>query len=516
MRHIKIYISCLLTTICLLSSCDKGFDELNTNKVDPTTLTPSFQMNNAIINTSFLDGFGNLIHLSYTFPIVQQIVTPFGSSLSGGNYNVFNVDNAPRIWTTYYRNVVKDIVDAVEKTRDVEGSTNTYNSARIWKAHTFMILTDTYGDIPYFEAGKGFLEENITPKYDSQEVIYKDILKELEEASAALDASKPIESTDILYGGNVDKWKRFGYSLMLRAAMRLTKVDPDLAKTYVTKAVAGGLMQSNADNAATRHTALYVNWLADHLGAREKANYYLAAPFVNYLRDNNDPRLKAIAVRYVGAKSGSEQVNARATTDPAQQVGMPMGYDNVTIAQTFSSLGVVSLWDFSQVNVNTVLNRTVAPTYHVTYSQTQLLLAEAALRNWDTGDPATLFSNGIKAHMEQLAEYGPNAAISTNDNQTYIQAHPLDMSTQEKALEQINTQYWVSSFLNGSELFANFRRSGYPALTPNPYPGKEITEDFIRRMPYPDAELVVNQANVTEAINRQGPNTLDTRVWWDK
>lgn len=177
------------------------------------------------------------------------------------------------------------------------------------------------------------------------------------EAEAGLDASKPADETEILYGGKVDKWRRFGYSLMLRAAMRLSKVAPGLAETYAAKAVAGGLMQSNADNAATRHTALYVNWLADHLGAREKANYYLTAPFINFLRDNHDPRLNVIAVRYVGAKSGSEQVNARATTDPAKQVGMPMGYDNVTIAQTFSELGVVSLWDFSQVNINEALER---------------------------------------------------------------------------------------------------------------------------------------------------------------
>jgi hypothetical protein len=516
METIRNSLFGLLAMLCLLSGCDQGFDELNTNKVDPTTLTPSFQMNNAIINTSFQDGFGTLVHLSYTFPIVQQIVTPFGSSLSGGNYNQNNVDNTARIWTTYYRSVLKDLIDVVEKTKSVEASANTYQAARIWKAYVFMILTDTYGDIPYFEAGKGYIAGIISPKYDAQEVVYKDILKELDEASAALDAARLSEQTEILYGGNVVKWKRFGYSLMLRAAMRLTKAAPDVAQTYAAKAVAGGLMQANADNAATRHTALYVNWLADHLGAREKANYYLAAPFVNYLRDNNDPRLKVIAVRYVGAKSGSEQVTARATTDPAQQVGMPMGYDNVTIAQTFASLGVVSLWDFSQVNINTVLNRTAAPTYHVTYSQTQLLLAEAALRGWAPGDPATLFANGIKAQMEQMAEYGPNAAISTNDIQAYIQAHPLDMSRPEKALEQINTQYWVSSFLNGAELFANFRRSGYPALSPNPYPGREITEDFIRRLNYPDTELVVNQANVNEAISRQGPNKLDTRVWWDK
>jgi len=516
MKNITLYITGLVTAIGLLSGCDKGFDELNVNKVEPTSISPASQLNKAVIDVSFLDGFGNLAHLSYTLPIVQQIVTPFGSSLAGGNYNQLQVDNAGRIWNTYYRNVIPNIVDVVEGTREAEGKSNIYNQARIWKAYAFMILTDTYGDIPYFEAGKGFLGDIITPVYDPQEVVYKDILKELDEASAALDAALPTERTEILYGGDVTKWKRFGYSLMLRAAMRLSKVDPELAKTYTAKAVAGGLMQSNADNAATRHTGLYVNWLADHLGAREKANYYLAAPFVDYLKENNDPRLEVIAVRYVGATSGSEQVAARATTDPEQQVGMPMGYDNVTIAQVYQPLGVVSLWDFSQVNINTILDRTAAPTYHVTFAQTQLLLAEAVMRGWAEGDAAALFGSGIQAHMEQMAEYSANAAIDDSAIQAYIAAHPLNTTDMEKALEQINTQYWVASFLNGSELFANFRRSGYPVLTPNPYPGSEITEDFIRRMPYPDSELVVNQGNVNEAISRQGPNNLDTRVWWDK
>src|SRR5690606_29755729 len=127
-------------------------------------------------------------------------------------------------------------------------------------------------------------------------------------------------NTEILYGGNVTQWKKFGYSLMLRAAMRLVKVDPALAESYVKKAIAGGLISSNADNAMTRHSALYNNWIANHLAAREKTNFYLAAPFVNYLKDNNDPRLKSIAVRYVGATGGPEQVASRASTDPDKQI----------------------------------------------------------------------------------------------------------------------------------------------------------------------------------------------------
>lgn len=512
MKLNKFYIFGLLTTFGLLSGCDKGFDELNTNKVDPTTLNPSFQLNKAITDATYLDGFGTLQHLTYEFGIVQQIITPYGSSLAGANYNQNNVANTPNVWQNYYRNVLKQVGDVVERTRDDQARSNLHHSARIWKAYAFMIITDTYGDIPYFEGGKGYQEDIIQPKYDSQEVIYKDILKELEEASAALDASKPIELTDILYGGDVAKWKKFGYSLMFRAAMRLSKVEPNTAQAYVAKAVAGGLMQSNADNATMRHTALYNNYIAQHLAAREKTNFYLAAPFVNYLKENNDPRLAVIAVRYVGAKGGPEQVASRASTDPAVQVGMPMGYDNITINTVLQQHGVASLWDFSQVNLNTVL-KIDAPEFFVTYAQTQLLLAEAVVRGWATGDAAALFASGIRAHMEQMALYDVTATISETAIQAYLQAHPLEAG---RELELINTQYWVASFLNGPELFANFRRSGYPTLSKNPYPASEIAGDFIRRMPYPDSETIVNQANVNEAISRQGPNNLDTRVWWDK
>ncbi|MFZ6009138.1 MAG: SusD/RagB family nutrient-binding outer membrane lipoprotein, partial [Bacteroidota bacterium] len=81
------------------------------------------------------------------------------------------------------------------------------------------------------------------------------------------------------------------------------------------------------------------------------------------------------------------------------------------------------------------------------------------------------------------------------------------------ALEQINTQYWIASFPGGPEVFANYRRTGYPALTPNPYPGREV--NFIKRLTYPVSEGSVNAANVNEAVQRMGPDALDTRVWWD-
>lgn len=513
MKNQKLYaVIALITSFCFFSSCDKGFTELNTNKIDPTSLNPVFEMNKSIVESNFTSTANQQAWLCYYYGIVQQIIVPFGSSLIGGNYNQYLPGNNDIVWNFYYPNMIKQIVDVVDKTKTDPKQVNLYNSARIWKAYLFMILTDSYGDIPYFEAGGGYINKVTNPKYDAQKEIYKDILKELDEASAALNATSPISTGDIMYGGNVSQWKRFGYSLLLRAAMRHSKIDPTTAETYTKKAIAGGLMQSNADNAVLRHTSLYINWMGEMLNGREKSNFYLAEPFVNYLKNNNDPRLPVFSIRYVGAANGTQQTAARVTTAPASQIGMPMGYNDVSIAATFATKGVVSLWDFSQANTNTVLT-TTSPEYFVTYSQTQLLLAEAIVRGWAPGDAASVFANGIRANMEQLAAYGSGGVISPAAIQGYVSNNPLSAST---ALEQINTQYWVSSFLNGPELFSNFRRSGFPVLTPNPYPGSEVPGAFIRRLQYPNSEYIVNQANIEAANARQGPDKISTRIWWDK
>ncbi len=507
MKKITFYTLMLGIAAALCAGCDRGFDELNINPTSPTALDPAFVMNNAVLRSSYPGQT-----LPYELAIVQQIVSPNGGVLAGGNYNQDNRPVTLGNWQRYYREVVKSAVEVIDKTRDNPDRSNLYHMARIIRANAFIILTDTYGDVPYSQAGLGFLEDVRYPGYDPQQAIYTDILKELDEASAALDPAKLREASDILYGGDIAKWKRFGYSLLLRAAMRLVKVDPTTAQAYVTKAVAGGVMQSNADNAAIRHTALYTNDVGNTLNSTEANNYYLTAPFVNYLKANKDPRLASIAVRYVGAESGSQQIAARASRDTTRQIGMPMGYNNTTIAPIATSLGLASFYDFSQLD-RTRLGSQFAPAYLVTYAQTQLLLAEATVRTWVQGEVATYYANGIRGHMAQLAEYGESAAVPAAAIDQYILAHPLEPG---KELEQINTQYWVASFLNGPEAFANFRRSGFPALTPNPYPGKEISGQFIRRLTYPDSEKSVNAGSIQEAINRQGPDNLETRVWWDK
>jgi hypothetical protein len=487
-----------------MSGCDEGFDELNTNKVDPTTVNPAYLLNRAIISSS--GGGANLV---YELGIVQYIISPNGGVLGGANFNQDNRSAAGSNWRDFYRVVLKHTTDVKRMTADDETRSNLYNMARIWHSYGAMVLTDTYGDVPYTEAGQGFLEFNVEPTYNTQQSIYEDVLRELEQATAGLDASKPIENTDILYGGNVEKWRRLGNSLMLRAAMRHTKVAPNVAQEYVAKAVAGGVMQSNDDNAVIYHNPNYTNGIGGTLNGGERNNFYLTQPFIDYLQENDDPRLASIAVRYVGAQNGGQQTPGIANRDPEVQIGMPLGHDNASIAPVASSLGLASFYDFSQLD-RTRMGSQNAPAFLVTYAQTQLLLAEAAVRNWVQAAPAELYAEGIMAHMNQLAEYGPDVAIDPAEIEAYVQANPLDMGN---ALEEINTQYWLASFLDPYEAFANFRRSGYPDLPPNPFPGKEITTDFIRRLTFPDT---VNLGNIQEANSRQGPDRLDTRVWWDQ
>ena len=139
---------------------------------------------------------------------------------------------------------------------------NLYQMARIFQAYAYMVLTDEYGDIPYTEGGKGYTDQNFFPEYDAQQQIYPEIIKELGEAAAALNASGKIETGDVLYGGNIAQWKKFAYSLMLRAGMRLSKVDAAKAQATVQAAFQGGVILANADNAYIRHDANYTesNW----------------------------------------------------------------------------------------------------------------------------------------------------------------------------------------------------------------------------------------------------------------
>ena len=512
MKKIFSYILLIIVTVFAVS-CDKGLEDLNKNKTSPTSVDPAFLLNNAIINSSF-----PVKTLVFDIGIVQQMVSPNGGVLAGANFNQDSRDvtTAP-VWAVYYQNVIKYTYDAIVNTKNLPARSNLYNMARIYQAYSFMILTDEYGDIPFTEAGTGYSNQDFLPKYDPQQGIYTKLIQELTDATAALNAGGTIESADVLYSGDITKWKKFGYSLLLRAGMRLSKADAAKAQTTVAAAFAGGVILTNADNAYIRHDANYNQPIGGTLNGSEAANFYLTKPFVDQLKNTNDPRLSAIAIRYVGATSGNGQTVAAGTTNAAQQIGMPMGKDNGTVVAQATADGLASFYDYSQADRRRIL-KTTAPVFLVTAAQTNLLLAEAKFRGWiAAGTAAQYFSDGIKAHMDQMVTYDANCAVAAAARDAYVTANPLGAGTE---LQQINTQYWIASFLNGPEAFANFRRSGFPALTPNPY-GQPSNPDvpngtFIRRLTYPTSELSVNTTNVNAAIAAQGADKLSTKIWWDK
>lgn len=492
--------------LLLLAACDSGFDVLNTDKTRLTSVEPVMQLNHAIITSA-----PNLTMLQCETSIVKQHMRIFTGVGACGNFNVDERGTSANNWNNGYQARLRNVQDALAEMDKYPADVNLHNMLRIWRAYIFMRITDSYGDVPFTEAGLGYQEKIVFPMYDSQEFIYASpsgILEELRQATALLDPSGTQTTRDVLYGGDVNQWRRLGNSLLLRAAMRLTKVDPERAKEYVQAAEAGGVMQSNSDNAVVRHTSEYRNEPGNSLNGGQAHFNYLVADFVEHLQETNDPRLGAIAVRYPNASSSSGQTNADADRRPEWQVGIPMGYDNTNIDPIAHAAGLPSFYAYSQID-RTRMMAPLAPSFLVTYAQTQLLLAEAAYRGWISGDVSTYYENGIRAHMQQISTSYTNTTIEPGAIDQYIQAHPLEPG---RELEQINTQYWIASFLIPDEAWANFRRSCYPELAPNPRQDDlGPSESFMRRFGYPDAERNVNP-NIDSGVT---PDRIDTRVWWD-
>ena len=495
----------LLAFTLLIMSCDSGFDAMNVDESAITDIEPVFQLNQAIM-ASELQGD----HIRCESSIAKQQMRIFTGVGACGNFNVdasANVSNT--IWNNAYQNRIRNLVDALEKANP---ESNLYQMLRIWRAYTFMMVTDSYGDVPYREAGVGFLEGNTFPGYDSQQDIYTandGILEELANASAALNASQPTDSRVILFDGDVTQWQRMGYSLLLRGAMRLTNVNPGLAEQYVNTAVSGGLLQSNDDNAFIDHDGDFSLGIGSALNGGQAHFQYLVEDFVDYLRDNNDPRLASIAVRYPNATGPGDQNEANADRDPANQIGIPMGFNDSTIGSRAAEDGLPSFMAYSQVDRTRMMDPQ-APSFLVTYALQQFYLAEAAHEGWIAGDPATYYEEAIEAHMHQISTGYSNTEIAQSDIDLYIAENPL-VAGQE--MELIHTQFWVASYLIPTETWANFRRTGYPELEPNPMRGdlSGTDEDFMRRFRYPSGERSINP-NVTNGVN---PDRISTRVWWD-
>jgi hypothetical protein len=522
----KILLVLCLPALLLTPACTKDFEDLNTdkNKADEASVVPEYNFSRAILEFTGNSDYSYdtwRVNIIYCSMMMQQLSN---ATWYAGDKYLQNDGWASAYFERAYPDQVKYITDVIRTTKDDARRSNLYNISRIAKVLIFHRLTDVYGDIPYTDAGKGYSEGNTTPKYDAQQTIYMDMLQELDEAAHALDAAKEVYGQgDLIYnkggGANatqvVASWKKLAYSLMLRLGMRLSKRDEGTAKTWVEKAYAGGLISSNEESAFIVHDAsggrTTVNRVSNILSGEwnainTKGEASISKTFMDFLKNNNDPRLKYIAV-----------VPASNSEIPADQLGMPNGYDTngdnspTDISKAPGYPGDLNKYSVLNKNVLLKLN---GPTFLVTYAQVELLLAEAAKRGWNVGaDAATHYNNGVKAAMEQLAQYSATATVSGADVQAYLTAHPY---VDADGYNQINTQYWAACLLDWYESWANWRRSGYPQLTPVNYVGNATGGKIPRRMLYPSSELASNPTNYQEAITRQGTNALTTPVWWDK
>lgn len=520
-------LSLVLAGAALFVGCTKKFDEINTNPAsysqsnfDPNYLLTTTQLTyTGSTDFSYETWRGNLIYAS---TLMQGLSTVVG--YWAGDKYLLNEGYTSAYWQVAYPEQVKPVVDLVQFTKDKPQYKNLYQISRLMKALIMQRITDLYGDVPYSQAGLGYYTSTYFPKYDAQQAIYTDLLKETEEATTALDASADKPAGDVFYKGNIDQWKRFGYSLMLRIAMRLSKVDAATAQAWATKTV-GKTFISNADNAFVKHDATggrtTINRNSQVLigdGGQEHHYVKWSKTFIDFLKASNDPRLGKVAVTQLYPSPTSKTQNASFNTSPAAQKGMPNGKDLSGIAgrDISSDPSYTTFPDYSSPHPGMIKRDGV--TFVLTYAETELLLADAAQRFGvgGTGTAVTHYNAGVKAAMTYLSQYDAAMTVPDADADTWLAANPYVPAT---GLTAINNQYWAhtNTMLDFYESWSNWRRTGVPALTPVVFPNNATNGTIPRRFPYPSFEAASNPDNYNAARAAvPGGDNLTGRVWWDK
>ena len=503
-KQIIIAILALFTAV----GCTENFDEL---EKDPVALSanPAGQLTFTQLCMSG-DGFYQWrTNLIYSGGFVQHYagawnVTEFGSK--------FKKDDgyATALWRNGYSNELKNVVDILEKTKDDPKAVNMNAVAKIMRVMVAQRITDIYGDIPYSEAGLGFSKGIVTPKYDKQEDIYTSFFKDLDDAYNQLSASGGTIKGDLFYGGEIIKWKRLANTLRLRLGMRISEVKPAEAEKQVKAALQNGVFENNLDNCIMKHLDATFNddpasidfrgnGLAYALVGNENGDHF-STLVIDYLKNNGDPRLTMYAT-------------PKTTSGLAWGVPPQPGESLYEGVKPGLFQWEVPMGASSTSGIQAYFKQKTTPFLHVSYSETQLLLAEAAFRGWIPGSAAEYYKKGVEAGIKQLEIYGATPATQTAIN-AYLTAKPL-VAGKEK--EQIATQLWITYIFNSIEAYSNWRRTGFPKLIPITNPDSETGGVTPTRLYYPNDEMQKNEANYLEALSRMGgKNDWLNKVWWDK
>ena len=555
MRQSK-YIT-IITMACALffASCsDEYMENMNTDPSKAATIDP-----NAQLTTAQLQTYGDLsmmeIYRNYHYAFTQQLMGCWNTTNYGGRHTLDN-NEMSRIWTSFYTQSLKNIIDAQYRTAEDAEKVNINSVLRIYRVYLMSIITDTYGDAPFSEAGLGFLEGKFNPKYDKQEDIYNAFFLELEDAVNKIDPTKDKVTGDLIYAGDVTKWQQLANSLRLRFAMRISNVNPTKAQTEFENALAanGGVITDASSDALIKYMTIAFsfgqeaysdyrgNSLSQLLFGNDPANNPsdLCSTFFNQLYNSGDPRtFKISRCYYDGLMSATSPDNRVDITQEMIEKGIafsprdpgayswepwPTGYDSDICAELAVNNPSVTATMAREVEPKLANNflKSDNPGVVMTSAEVKFLMAEATVKKWNVGSALAedLYKQGVRAAMDFLTDNYGCTATTDAEFDTFIQDKGAFGHTDNQKLEAINTQAWILHFTNPAECWANVRRSGYPKLkSPAEYGfGQYLTggTEIPVRLCYPVLESSYNKKSYNEAIERMGgTDNWHSLLWWD-
>ena len=490
MKAIRLTSALALIGLMLtFSGCENGFDELQQDPTKPATVNPEFLFTESLVRGMSDDIIGIRTEI-WTLMVWNQQVADIRGVQTANDFYTYGAAAGDEVWGRWFTGSLINLREMMRLVENDPGSINKYSIARIWKAYMFHRITDLWGDVPYFQALEANSDNSdLSPAYDSQQAIYTDLLKELEEAVEAMNPDlESLGLADPLFGGDLDLWARFANSLRLRLAIRISAADPSLARQHGEAVLASGqLIEDESHSVRFPHDVVRApsifalfNTLVDD---NPVVHYYPSQTFINLLETNQDPRLDVF----------SDPTDESVIFGNDDFVGVP----NLTLGvdlqnyNGFNTSGIDDFFSQAPIEGNTM-----------SYSEVCFLRAEAGLLGWaGSGGAQTQYEEGVRANM---AYY--------NVADTSIANYLAGAGAYQGTLEQIITEKWITfQYRDGFEPFAELRRTGFPILR-NADETPIAAGSFPQRLPYPESELLYNTANVN-AVG-VGINDLTTKMWW--
>ncbi|MCE7065904.1 SusD/RagB family nutrient-binding outer membrane lipoprotein [Dyadobacter sp. CY326] len=460
-----------------LAGCQDELEEVNENPNEAISAQPDYLLANAIKSNADVI-LGSDASMETTTLFVQHWAKIQYTDVDKYTVSIANIQN---IWTNLYSQGLTDFTEII-RIGEETGNVNYQAVGLILKSWSFQILTDLYGDIPYSEAVK--IDQTLTPKYDAQKDVYLGLLNDLKKASELINTTGSPIAGDVVYGGNLTKWKKFANSLRLRIAIRISDKDPQTAKAVIAELAAdkSQLISSNDEIAQLVYQASpNQNPVARDRETRD--DYRVSKSVIDKLQELKDPRLAVFANKTVDAT--------------------PTGYIGVTNGLPADSASKLGFTKTSKLGDYFVAP--TSPAVFLSYSEVLFNLAEAAQKGFITDKPAELYKAAITASLQQFK-------VNSADIASYL-AQPSVAYSPTNYKKSIGEQKWLALFGQGPEAYTEWRRLDYPQLKPA-YAGV-LGGKIPVRLLYPTGEQALNGANYRAAVAAQGEDKLTTKLWFD-